>query len=56
MMQVVRGNTPVGLKGRFKDLGSWDVRKDKGWEDVKDEFRHEKVVSRGGYDQEYVFT
>jgi hypothetical protein len=54
MMQTVRGKTTPGLRAHVAPLGTWDVRKDGEWEEVKGEFRHDKPVRRSTYDQECV--
>lgn len=52
MMQAVRGNTVLGLRAHIVPLATWDVKKDREWEDVKGEFHHEPMTGPQAYDQE----
>jgi hypothetical protein len=52
MMQAVRGSNVPGLRAHIMQLATWDVKKDREWDDVKGEFHHEKAPNRCTYDQE----
>lgn len=52
MMQAVRGNSSASLRAHMAPLATWDVKKDREWEDVKGEFRHEPSTGARVYDQE----
>jgi hypothetical protein len=52
MMQAVRGSNIPGLRAHIVQLATWDVKKDREWDDVKGEFHHEKAPNRRTYDHE----
>ena len=54
MMQAVRGQQGTGLRVQQKAIASWNIQKDKEWEDVKGEFQHTYAASSSAYNQEYV--
>ncbi len=53
-MQAVRGQQGTGLRVQQKAIASWNIQKDKEWEDVKGEFLHTYAASSSAYNQEYV--
>lgn len=52
MMQAVRGSNVPGLRAHIVQLATWDVKKDREWDDVKGGFHHEKSPDKHSYDQE----
>ena len=54
MMKAVRGQQASGLRAQQKPIASWNIQKDKEWEDVKGEFQHTYAAPSPAYNQEYV--
>lgn len=52
MMQAVRGTSVPGMRVHMAPLATWDVKKDREWEDVKGVFNHEPATGPRAYDQE----
>ncbi|KAF8328203.1 uncharacterized protein EI90DRAFT_1616602 [Cantharellus anzutake] len=54
MMQAVRGQQATGIRAQQKPMASWNVHKDKEWEDVKGEFQHSHAAAIISHNQDWL--